>query len=202
MQYKKIEGPVYQENLRKTISERRQGVGLFLSIGSQRSSASHCPFTVVRKKNEINYKTFSVKKKKYQIVHYSRLKTIRERSKVIINLWFYPHELQKDFQINVTKRIFCQLAVMKMVHCCSVIGRSTVELESLYTTCGTTITLLGTCKFFFAEPPLTITPVPEINSDEEPTANEIKPEQKAAVDAIEEQLVTVADEQNNFNDDE
>ena len=47
-----------------------------------------------------------------------------------------------------------------------------------------------------------MTPVPEINGNEEPTANEIKPGQGAAIDAFEEQLVTVADEQNNIDDDE
>ena len=57
-------------------------------------------------------------------------------------------------------------------------------------------------QVIFAEPPLTMSPMPEITGDEEPAASEIEPEQEAAVQAIEEQPVIVADQQNNKDDDE
>ena len=46
---------------------------------------------------------------------------------------------------------------------------------------------------FFAEPPPVMAPVSEFKVDEEPAANETEPERAAAVDAIEEQPVIVAD---------
>ena len=38
-------------------------------------------------------------------------------------------------------------------------------------------------QVIFAEPPLTMSPMPEITGDEEPAANKIEPEQEAAVQA-------------------
>ena len=54
----------------------------------------------------------------------------------------------------------------------------------------------------FAEPPLIMVPMPEIIGDEEPVSNEIEPDQDAAIDAIEEHSVIIADEQNNIDHDE
>ena len=62
--------------------------------------------------------------------------------------------------------------------------------------------IAGYMQDIFAEPPLTIAPMPEFNNDEEPAANEIEPELEAAIDAIKEQPVIVADEPNNIDDDE
>ena len=59
-----------------------------------------------------------------------------------------PRELQKDNRIDVMMRTISQVATMKMTHCCIVIGGSTGELGSLYMTCETTITLVGTYKIF------------------------------------------------------
>ena len=44
--------------------------------------------------------------------------------------------------------------------------------------------------------------MPEIKINEEPAANEIAPEQEAAIDAIEEQQLIVVNEPKNIGDDE
>ena len=60
----------------------------------------------------------------------------------------------------------------------------------------------GDIQDIFAEPPRIIAPIPEINGDGEPATIEIEPDQEATIDAIKEQPATVADEQNNIDDDE
>ena len=108
----------------------------------------------------------------------------------MISLCVYSRELQKDKQMNVIMRKICQVAAMKMMHCCSLIGGSAGDLGSLYTTFGTTITLVGTCT-------------DARNQEEKETAAiENEPEQEATIDAIKEQPVIVANKQNDIDDDE
>ena len=60
--------------------------------------------------------------------------------------------------------------------------------------------IVGDMQEMFADTPLIIVPMPEINIGDLQAANEIEPEQETALDAIEEQPVIIADEPNNIDD--
>ena len=77
------EKQVFQENVRKIVSERQQGVALFASIDNVKNF--YFPwtgrYTVVRKMDEFNCDICSeMNKKKNETVHYNRLKPLKAQS--------------------------------------------------------------------------------------------------------------------------
>ena len=161
------------------------------------------PYTVVRKINEVNYEICSEKnKKKNQIVHYNRLKPFRTRSE------------NDDQHLRQSTRIAERLTTERY------------DADHLPSSDDEDDTLLqrnrrihrrvrepvydmwdddnigGDIQDFFTEPPQIMTPIPEINDDQEPATNEIEPEQEVTIYEIEEQPAIVADEQNSIDDDE
>ena len=89
-------------------------------------------------------------------------------------------------------RPICQVAAVMMMHCRNVIQR--LVRESVYEMWDGDH-IRGVMQDIFAETFLLMAPVPKINGNEEPAANDIQPEQEAPNDAIQDRTIRTTLEQ-------